>query len=104
MGIAALLLAGQGHGSGVPAPAGTALVAAGDAAGLVIGVVEMMTVAPIMAGLMPILWSTGPGSEFMQRIAVSMISGMVLGGAAPGRHSRRPHSREGIGLSPLLLT
>ena len=31
----------------------------------------------ITAGLMPILWSTGTGSEVMQRIAVPMIGGMV---------------------------
>jgi Cu(I)/Ag(I) efflux system membrane protein CusA/SilA len=37
----------------------------------------MMTVAAIMAGLIPILWSTGTGSEIMQRIAVPMIGGMV---------------------------
>ncbi|MDP1838337.1 MAG: efflux RND transporter permease subunit, partial [Reyranella sp.] len=38
---------------------------------------KMMTVTAIMAGLMPILWSTGTGSEVMQRIAVPMIGGMV---------------------------
>ena len=38
---------------------------------------KMMTVAAIMAGLVPILWSTGSGSEIMQRIAVPMIGGMV---------------------------
>ena len=38
---------------------------------------KMMTVAAIMAGLLPILWSTGVGSEVMQRIAVPMIGGMV---------------------------
>ena len=38
---------------------------------------KMMTVAAIMAGLIPILWSTGAGSEIMQRIAVPMIGGMV---------------------------
>ena len=38
---------------------------------------KMMTVAAIMAGLIPILWSTGVGSEVMQRIAVPMIGGMV---------------------------
>ncbi|WP_022722620.1 efflux RND transporter permease subunit, partial [Rhodopseudomonas sp. B29] len=38
---------------------------------------KMMTVVAIMAGLMPILWSTGTGSEIMQRIAVPMIGGMV---------------------------
>ncbi|MDE2183987.1 MAG: efflux RND transporter permease subunit [Alphaproteobacteria bacterium] len=37
----------------------------------------MMTVAAIMAGLFPILWSSGTGSEIMQRIAVPMIGGMV---------------------------
>ncbi|MBC9877669.1 efflux RND transporter permease subunit [Bradyrhizobium sp. INPA01-394B] len=38
---------------------------------------KMMTVVAIMAGLVPILWSTGTGSEVMQRIAVPMIGGMV---------------------------
>jgi Cu(I)/Ag(I) efflux system membrane protein CusA/SilA len=38
---------------------------------------KMMTVVAIMAGLVPILWSTGAGSEVMQRIAVPMIGGMV---------------------------
>ncbi|WP_308910399.1 efflux RND transporter permease subunit [Pseudokordiimonas caeni] len=38
---------------------------------------KMMTVATIMAGLLPILWSTGTGAEVMQRIAVPMIGGMV---------------------------
>jgi Cu(I)/Ag(I) efflux system membrane protein CusA/SilA len=37
----------------------------------------MMTVVAIMAGLLPIMWSTGTGSEVMQRIAVPMIGGMV---------------------------
>jgi Cu(I)/Ag(I) efflux system membrane protein CusA/SilA len=36
-----------------------------------------MTVAAIMAGLLPIMWSHGTGSEVMQRIAVPMIGGMV---------------------------
>src|SRR5437762_2443274 len=36
-----------------------------------------MTVVAIMAGLIPIMWSTGTGSEVMQRIAVPMIGGMV---------------------------
>ncbi|WP_192360575.1 efflux RND transporter permease subunit [Mesorhizobium mediterraneum] len=38
---------------------------------------KMMTVVAIMAGLLPILWSTGTGSEVMQRIAVPMIGGMI---------------------------
>jgi len=38
---------------------------------------KMMTVVAIMAGLVPILWSHGTGSEIMQRVAVPMIGGMV---------------------------
>jgi len=38
---------------------------------------KMMTVVAIMAGLLPIMWSTGTGSEIMQRIAVPMIGGMT---------------------------
>ncbi|MGK2921878.1 MAG: efflux RND transporter permease subunit [Methyloceanibacter sp.] len=38
---------------------------------------KIMTVAAIMAGLLPIMWSHGTGSEVMQRIAVPMIGGMV---------------------------
>jgi len=38
---------------------------------------KMMTVTAIMAGLLPILWSTGTGSELMRRIAVPMVGGMA---------------------------
>src|SRR5207248_10670675 len=38
---------------------------------------KMMTVFAIMAGLLPIMWSHGTGSEVMQRIAVPMIGGMI---------------------------
>jgi Cu(I)/Ag(I) efflux system membrane protein CusA/SilA len=38
---------------------------------------KMMTVVAIMAGLLPIMWSSGTGSEVMQRIAVPMIGGMI---------------------------
>ena len=38
---------------------------------------KMMTVAAIIAGLLPIMWSHGTGAEVMQRIAVPMIGGMV---------------------------
>ncbi|OGT34992.1 MAG: cation transporter [Gammaproteobacteria bacterium RBG_16_51_14] len=38
---------------------------------------KMMTVAAIMAGLLPIMWSSGTGSEVMQRIAAPMVGGMV---------------------------
>ncbi|MEW6449100.1 MAG: CusA/CzcA family heavy metal efflux RND transporter [Pseudomonadota bacterium] len=64
------------------ADAGAELTRADLAHAIMDGAVErvrpkMMTVAAIMAGLLPILWSTGVGSEVMQRIAVPMIGGMV---------------------------
>jgi Cu(I)/Ag(I) efflux system membrane protein CusA/SilA len=36
-----------------------------------------MTVAVIIAGLLPVMWGTGTGSEIMQRIAAPMVGGMV---------------------------
>lgn len=38
---------------------------------------KVMTVATIMAGLLPIMWGGGSGSEVMSRIAAPMIGGMV---------------------------
>jgi Cu(I)/Ag(I) efflux system membrane protein CusA/SilA len=38
---------------------------------------KMMTVTAIMAGLLPIMWSTGTGSEVMRRIAAPMVGGMI---------------------------
>jgi len=38
---------------------------------------KAMTVATIVAGLLPILWSSGTGSEVMQRIAAPMVGGMI---------------------------
>ncbi|HKB58772.1 MAG TPA: efflux RND transporter permease subunit [Gallionellaceae bacterium] len=38
---------------------------------------KMMTVAAIMAGLLPIMWGSGTGSEVMRRIAAPMVGGMV---------------------------
>jgi Cu(I)/Ag(I) efflux system membrane protein CusA/SilA len=38
---------------------------------------KMMTVVAIMAGLLPIMWSSGTGSEVMRRIAAPMVGGMV---------------------------
>jgi Cu(I)/Ag(I) efflux system membrane protein CusA/SilA len=37
----------------------------------------MMTVCAIIAGLLPIMWGTGTGSEVMSRIAAPMIGGMI---------------------------
>lgn len=49
---------------------------------IMVGAVErvrpkMMTVVAIMAGILPIMWGTGTGSEIMQRIAAPMIGGMI---------------------------
>ena len=38
---------------------------------------KAMTVAVVMAGLLPILWGSGTGSEVMTRIAAPMVGGMV---------------------------
>jgi Cu(I)/Ag(I) efflux system membrane protein CusA/SilA len=38
---------------------------------------KMMTVVAIMAGLLPIMWSTGTGSEVMRRIAAPMVGGII---------------------------
>ena len=61
---------------------GRALTRADLRAAIMEGAVErvrpkMMTVVAIMAGLVPILWSTGTGSEVMRRIAAPMVGGMV---------------------------
>ncbi len=38
---------------------------------------KAMTVAVILAGLLPIMWDVGTGSEVMQRIAAPMVGGMI---------------------------
>lgn len=38
---------------------------------------KMMTVVTVMAGLLPIMWGTGTGSEVMRRIAAPMVGGML---------------------------
>ena len=38
---------------------------------------KLMTVAAIMLGLMPALWTHGTGAEVMQRIAAPMVGGMI---------------------------
>jgi len=64
------------------AAAGEALSAQDLIDAIVEGAVErvrpkMMTVAAIIAGLLPIMWSTGTGSEVMRRIAAPMVGGML---------------------------
>jgi Cu(I)/Ag(I) efflux system membrane protein CusA/SilA len=36
-----------------------------------------MTVAVIVAGLLPVMFGHAPGSEVMQRIAAPMVGGMI---------------------------
>ncbi|MGL4667287.1 MAG: efflux RND transporter permease subunit, partial [Saezia sp.] len=38
---------------------------------------KAMTVAVIIAGLLPIFWGSGTGSEVMSRIAAPMVGGMI---------------------------
>ena len=41
---------------------------------------KLMTVTAIIAGLLPIMWGTGAGSDVMKRIAAPMVGGMVTSG------------------------
>ena len=36
-----------------------------------------MTVATMILGLVPVLWSTGTGADVMKRIAAPMVGGLV---------------------------
>lgn len=38
---------------------------------------KLMTVITVIVGLLPIMWSTGSGSEVMRRIAAPMVGGMI---------------------------
>lgn len=38
---------------------------------------KMMTVMAILMGLLPIMWSSGTGSDVMKRIAAPMVGGVV---------------------------
>jgi Cu(I)/Ag(I) efflux system membrane protein CusA/SilA len=42
---------------------------------------KMMTMAAILFGLLPIMWSDGSGSEVMKRIAAPMIGGVITSAA-----------------------
>jgi len=67
---------------------------------------KAMTVAVIIAGLLPIMWGEGTGSEVMQRIAAPMVGGMI---SAPLLSMfvipaafyllRRPRERQALGLA-----
>jgi Cu(I)/Ag(I) efflux system membrane protein CusA/SilA len=59
-------------------PATTATLRAAIHEGAVLRVrPKAMTVAVILAGLLPIMFGTGTGSELMQRIAAPMVGGMI---------------------------
>ncbi len=38
---------------------------------------KLMTVAAMIAGLLPLLWSEGVGADLMKRVAAPMIGGLV---------------------------
>ena len=38
---------------------------------------KIMTATAIIAGLLPILWSTGAGADVMKRIAAPMVGGVI---------------------------
>ncbi len=60
------------------APSNTETVDAAIREGAVLRVrPKAMTVAVILAGLVPIVWGSGTGSEVMSRIAAPMLGGMV---------------------------
>ncbi|MBF6992224.1 efflux RND transporter permease subunit [Cupriavidus sp. IK-TO18] len=68
---------------------------------------KAMTVAVILAGLIPIMWSHGTGSEVMQRIAAPMVGGMVTAPllsmfVVPAVYLllRRRHAKAASSLSP----
>lgn len=68
--------------AGRRAAEGVAVTAEDVHAAIMHGAVErvrpkIMTVVAIMAGLLPIMWGSGTGSEVMRRIAAPMVGGMV---------------------------
>jgi Cu(I)/Ag(I) efflux system membrane protein CusA/SilA len=38
---------------------------------------KLMTVVAMTAGLLPLLWSSGPGADLMKRIAAPMVGGLA---------------------------
>ena len=72
----------RGRAAGVTASGATALDAPTLDAAIEAGAVlrvrpKTMTIAVIVAGLIPVMLSTGTGSEIMQRIAAPMVGGML---------------------------
>jgi len=79
-GVVMLIYLKQAHerriAAGAPADARTLLEAIDEGAVQRVRP-KAMTVAVIIAGLAPIMWSDGTGAEIMQRIAAPMIGGMI---------------------------
>jgi Cu(I)/Ag(I) efflux system membrane protein CusA/SilA len=78
---------------------------------------KMMTVVAIMAGLLPIMWGTGTGSEVMSRIAAPMVGGMISStvltlAVIPAIYAlvkewglrRLPHARTGEAVAPTVAS
>jgi copper/silver efflux system protein len=68
-----------------------------------------MTVAVIIAGLLPIMWGSGTGSEIMRRIAAPMVGGMITAPllsmfVIPAAYLliRRPKRRQGFAAQRLV--
>src|SRR5262249_21571424 len=38
---------------------------------------KLMTITTMAAGLLPLLWAEGPGSEVLRRVAAPMVGGLV---------------------------
>ncbi len=81
-GVIMLLYLDEAYRRGAETLGGRVRTVADVAAAVHDGAVErlrpkLMTVAAIMAGLAPILWSSGTGADVMKRIAAPMVGGMV---------------------------
>ena len=62
---------------------------------------KMMTVATILVGLVPILWSQGTGADVMKRIAAPMVGGVVTSAILLDRLRHGLQARIGV-LVPLV--
>ncbi|MDH5211033.1 MAG: efflux RND transporter permease subunit [Betaproteobacteria bacterium] len=76
-GVVMLLYLKQAIEKGAGATTNAGLLAALDEGAVQRVRPKAMTVAVILAGLAPIMWSEGTGAEVMQRIAAPMIGGMI---------------------------
>ena len=73
---------------------------------------KVMTVSTVVAGLLPIMWSTSAGSEVMKPLATPVLGGMVssllhvlivtpaIFYSIHARRLRRHGAREAVGIEP----